>query len=200
MLRIQPHPLHQILHLTLDPPLGAHLLNPKRRPHNRPDRVPRIQRRIRILENDLHIPAQRPHPRPTQPRDIPTLKLDRPPRRRQQLRHHPTRRRLPTTRLPPQPPRLPRRHLKRHPINRLDRPHLPLKQNPPRHRKMLLQPPHPQQRIPRLIDLPPQVRALIRRDPPRLLNHNPTSQSTPPTHPLPTTAAATRACPILCVS
>jgi hypothetical protein len=58
VLRVESDQLEQILHRALGAVLGLDALDTERRAHDRPDRVPRVQRRERILEDHLHVAAQ----------------------------------------------------------------------------------------------------------------------------------------------
>ena len=73
VLRVEPDQLEQVLHRALDAVLGLDVLQPERRADDRADGVPRVQRRVRVLEDHLDVAAQRPHPAVGQVRDVPAL-------------------------------------------------------------------------------------------------------------------------------
>ena len=59
VLRVEADQLQQVLHRALDAVLGLDVLDPERRADDRADGVPRVQRRVRVLEDHLHVAAQR---------------------------------------------------------------------------------------------------------------------------------------------
>ena len=60
VLGVEADQLQQLLHRPLDAVLGLDALDPERRADDRADGVPRVQRRVRVLEDHLHVAAQRP--------------------------------------------------------------------------------------------------------------------------------------------
>ena len=58
VLRVQADPLDEVLDLGLDAALGPCPLDAERRADDRADRVPRVQRRVGVLEDHLHVAAQ----------------------------------------------------------------------------------------------------------------------------------------------
>ena len=56
MLRVQPHPVHQLLHAALALAVCGELsMNDERVRDDRSDRLARVQRRVGILEDHLHV-------------------------------------------------------------------------------------------------------------------------------------------------
>ena len=60
--RLQPHQLKQLSDTSAALPLCSELVNDQRLFDDVADTHPRVQRRIRILEDDLHVAARHPHP------------------------------------------------------------------------------------------------------------------------------------------
>ncbi|MDM4784510.1 hypothetical protein, partial [Micromonospora sp. b486] len=58
-------PVQQLLHPVFDAPVGGDAVDLQRHRHDPPDRVPGVQRRVRVLEDDLQIRrSPRSSPRP----------------------------------------------------------------------------------------------------------------------------------------
>ena len=70
VLGVQAHQLKQVLDGPLDALLGADVLDPQRRPDDCPDRVPRVQRRVRVLEDHADLASQRAHLARSHVRDV----------------------------------------------------------------------------------------------------------------------------------
>ncbi len=64
VLGVEADALHERLHVGLDAVLGLDPLDPEGRPDDRADRVPRVQRRVRILEDHLNVAPEPAKPRP----------------------------------------------------------------------------------------------------------------------------------------
>ncbi len=88
VVRRQTNQLEEVGHLGLV--VTLHLLDPKRFGDRRPDGQTRIERRLRILEHDLHLAAQRPHLTPIERGDVGALELDRARRGLDQTQQTPT--------------------------------------------------------------------------------------------------------------
>src|SRR5690606_12224745 len=61
VLRVEADPLQELLDGRLDALLRRDLLDPQRRAHDRADRVPGVERAVRVLEDHLDVAAERPH-------------------------------------------------------------------------------------------------------------------------------------------
>ena len=59
VLGVEPDDLQQLLDPRQDLVLRHHLVDRQRRADDRADRVPRVQRRVRVLEDHLDLAAQR---------------------------------------------------------------------------------------------------------------------------------------------
>ena len=60
VLRVEPDPVHQVLHRALALALAlVHAVDRERLADDRADRAPRVQRRVRVLEDHLHLAPQR---------------------------------------------------------------------------------------------------------------------------------------------
>ena len=70
VLGVEADQLEQLLHGALDPARRLDLLQPERRAHDRPHRVPGIERGVGILEDHLDLAPQRAHPALPQVRDV----------------------------------------------------------------------------------------------------------------------------------
>src|SRR5260370_8107652 len=73
VLRVEPDELKQLLDGGLDPLVGLDLLQPQWSADDGADGGPGIQRRVRILEDHLNVPAYRPNPAHAQGANIPPL-------------------------------------------------------------------------------------------------------------------------------
>jgi hypothetical protein len=128
MLRIESDKLEQVLYGALDAVRGLDVLNPEWSPDDRADRVPRVQRRERILEDHLHVLTERPQLPLRHVRDVVPVELDAATGGLDQPGKEPPCRRLATTRLADEAHGLAADHVERHAVDGLDRTHLPLKQ------------------------------------------------------------------------
>ena len=84
---------------------------------NAADREPRIQAGIRILKDDLHAPAQRPHLAARQTDDLLPFELDAAARRLNQLQDAAARRRLAAAALADQAEHFSGVHVERDPVD-----------------------------------------------------------------------------------
>jgi len=96
-------------------------LGPHRFPDDLPDPHPWIEGSHGILEHDLDLPAQGAQRTAAQPRDVLPLEQNSPGRRIMEPRDKPSERRLSGAAFADQAQRLPRRHLERHPVDRVNR-------------------------------------------------------------------------------
>jgi hypothetical protein len=140
VLRVESHPGHQLLDGLLGAALGLDALDVVRRGDDRADCLARIERRERVLEDDLHVAPVGTHPGPVQVSDVRALEDDDAARRLIQPGHQPAGRRLPAARLPHQAEGFAGVHGEVHPVDRLDRTALPLEDDSPGHREVPLQP------------------------------------------------------------
>ncbi len=76
VLGVEPDHLQHPLHFLLDPALGLDALEPEGSADDRADGVPRVQRRVRVLEDHLHVPAHRTHSAHPEVSDVLALELD----------------------------------------------------------------------------------------------------------------------------
>ena len=76
---------HQVLDLGLDATRRLDALHLERRGDDATDGVPRVERRVRVLEDHLHLATQGDHRATVQVGDVPALELDLPAGRVQQL-------------------------------------------------------------------------------------------------------------------
>jgi hypothetical protein len=144
VLGVEPDEFEQRLHLALDAVLGGDLLNPERGTDDRADRVPRVQRRVRVLEDHLHVPPQRAQLALRQVGDVRALEDDRTTGRFEEPDEHAARGRLAAAGLADQPQRLSLVDIEVETVDRLHGTDLAAQQ-PFRDGEVLLQPPHRQQ-------------------------------------------------------
>ena len=85
VLGVEADDLHQLLHAPLAVALVADAVDGERLGDDRADPPARVQRRVRVLEDHLHLAAQRPQPRARQVGDVLAFELDRAGRHRHQL-------------------------------------------------------------------------------------------------------------------
>ncbi len=103
--RAGPTTCEQLAHLLAEL-LAAAPVHAQRLADHPPDRVARVQRRVRVLEDHLHPPAQRPHLALAQVRDVGAVEADRAAGRLVQAQQRPADRRLAAARLADEPERL----------------------------------------------------------------------------------------------
>ncbi len=156
----------------------------------RADRFARVQRRVRVLEDHLHLAPDRLQPRALQLRDVLTVEADLARRRVEQAHDQPRRRALAAARLADDPERLAAHHVEVDPVDRLHRADFALDHDPARQREVLDQAAHLHQRLARR-----RVRARLRERLDRA--HSPTSGTGPvvpaaPGVPAPAPAGAAR--------
>src|SRR5215469_4843677 len=154
VLGVEADELEQVLHRSLDPLLGLDALHPERRAHDRPDRVPRVERGVRVLEDHLYVAAQRPHGARGQVRDVPAVEHDLTRGGLEQPGQQPTRSGLATPGLAYQTKGLPGPNGKVDPVDRLDRADLVLEDDATGHREVLLQAGYPEQGVARAAAVP----------------------------------------------
>ena len=99
-------------------------------PIDAPDRVPRVERGERVLEDHLHAPAQRPQLRLAERRDVLPVELDAPGGRLVQADDRPPDRRLPAARLADEPERLAALDRQRDAVDGLDVADVPVEHDP----------------------------------------------------------------------
>ncbi len=128
VLGAEPDQRQQLLDVVLETALGLDALEPERRADDRADRVPRVQRGVRVLEDHLDVAAHRPHLAHGQVRDVPALELDLAARRLDQPGDEPAHRRLAAAGLADDAQGLPRVHLEVDAVDGLDRGGLPSQQ------------------------------------------------------------------------
>ncbi|GFJ80642.1 hypothetical protein Phou_048220 [Phytohabitans houttuyneae] len=139
VLGVEADQLQQLAYPLLDAARRADPVYLQRHRDDPPDGVPRVQRGVRVLEDDLQVLPQQPQPAPPDAADVPPLEDDPAAGRLQQAHEHPPRGRLATARLADEPERLAARHLEVDPV---DGAH----QAAPTYRKVLGQPFHLEQR------------------------------------------------------
>src|SRR5207244_8403137 len=106
----EPDGLEQLLHLLPSFVLGPHAVDLERCGDDRPDALAWVQARVRILEDDLHLLAQRPQRAAPELADRPAAKLDFPRGRFEEADDRPAERGLPAPRLAHEPEGLPFAH------------------------------------------------------------------------------------------
>ncbi len=126
VLRVETHQLKESLDLPLHPALGRDVLQLEGGTDDRADRVARVQRGVRVLEDHLYVAAQRPHLPGAEVGDVPALELDLPLGRFQQPRDQPAHRRLAAARLAHHAEGLPRAYVEVEAVDGLDRADLAL--------------------------------------------------------------------------
>src|SRR4051794_1470618 len=130
VLRREPDLLEQLLD-ALAPLCLRHSVDLQGRADDRPDPLPWIQARIRVLKDHLHLAPQRPQLSRPELRDVAALEDDRPVRWLEQADNRAPERRFPTTRPPHEPERLSRLHRERDVVDGMDVADLTLQQPPP---------------------------------------------------------------------
>jgi hypothetical protein len=119
VLGVQADELQQVLHGLLHAVLGGHLLQLERRADDRTHGVPRVERRVRVLEDHLYVPAQWAHCRLRHMGDVPALEDDLARGRLEQTGEQPARGRLATAGLADQGERLALLHREIQPVHGL---------------------------------------------------------------------------------
>ena len=76
VLRVEPHPLHQLLHAALAIRARGQLVDGEGIPDDRPDPAARVQGADRVLEDHLDLAAQRPHAPLGELGDVPAVEDD----------------------------------------------------------------------------------------------------------------------------
>ena len=99
MLGAEPHHLHQLLDPALALVSGRDVVDGERLTEDRSDPASRVQRSVRILEDHLHVPAQRAHLATPELRDVLTFEYDLARRGGLKSRHETRERRLATAAL-----------------------------------------------------------------------------------------------------
>src|SRR5262249_35568510 len=125
VLRVEADQLQQPLDLTLLPVRRLDVLYLQRRPDDRADRVARVQRGVRVLEDHLHPAPQRAHPPDAEVRDVAPFQQDLAAGGLQQAGHQAARRGLAAAGLADQAERLARADGQVDAVHRADRAHLP---------------------------------------------------------------------------
>jgi hypothetical protein len=149
VLRVQPDQLKEFLDRGFRPVRRADLLQPQRRADDRADRVPRVQRRVRVLEDHLDVTAQRPHLAGRQVADVPAVEHDLPTGRLEQPGQQPPGGGLAAAGLADHAERLPGGHREADVVHGLHRADLLPDDDAPGHREVLGQPGHLEQRAAR---------------------------------------------------
>src|SRR5262249_20439994 len=140
VLRVEPNQLQQRLHGALGALRGGDLLDPQRSADDRTDGVPRVQRRVRVLEDHLYVPAQRPHGAGGQVRDVAAIEDDLPAGRFEQPGRQPAGTGLATGGLADEAERLPGTHGEVDAVDRAYGADPASQDDAARDRKVLLQP------------------------------------------------------------
>src|SRR3954453_12105477 len=117
VLRVQAHAREELAHLRLRVLLG--LVDREGLADDLPDGLARVQRRVRILEDHLHLTAQRTEVALRQVRDVAAVEDDLPGRRLEQAHDQPRRRRLPPPGLADDAEGLPLVDVERHVLDRV---------------------------------------------------------------------------------
>ena len=102
----EPHLLEQLLHLPLSLPPVADAVDRERRADDLSHPLARVQRRVRVLEDDLELPPQRAHPTPGELRDVLSVEDDAAVRQREEPHEGASQGRLAAARLADQAERL----------------------------------------------------------------------------------------------
>ena len=77
VLRVEPDQLHDLLDPLLAVRAVGDAVDRERVPDDRADPAARVQRTVRVLEDHLHVPAERAHPSTGQPADVLAVEGDR---------------------------------------------------------------------------------------------------------------------------
>src|SRR5262249_31330479 len=120
VLRRQAHGLQELLHACLALAGVAEPVDLHRIADDRADALSRVQRGVRILEDDLHLAPQRPERRAPQPTDVVALEDDLPRSGLEQPDDGAAERRFPAARLADQAERLALLHREADVVDRVD--------------------------------------------------------------------------------
>ena len=147
VLRVEPDQLQQFLDGGLDAISVLTFCSRSGAPMIPPDGVPRVQRRVRVLEDHLDVAAQRAHLAHGQVGDVMSVEHDPPAGRLQQPGEQPPGRGLAAAGLADQAQRLPGGHREVHLVHGLDRADLLAEDDAPGHREVLHQRGHLEQGV-----------------------------------------------------
>src|SRR5262245_19417929 len=143
----ETHGLQQLHHpLLARAPVRSELVDHQRLTDDRSDGHPRIQRRVRILEDDLHLLAQRAQRPLVERGDVLALERDLARGRLDQSQNGATGRGFTATRLAHQPERLAGHHIERHVVHRVHPRHL-AREQAATDREVLLEVPDLEERL-----------------------------------------------------
>ena len=130
VLRRESHQREQVLDGALGAVRRLDPLDLERRADDRTDRLPRVERGLRVLEHHLDVTAQGTQLTRSHVRDVTALEHDPAVGGLCQTRQQPARGRLATAGLADQSQRLPGPHRQVDAVHRLDRTHRPAQQTP----------------------------------------------------------------------
>jgi hypothetical protein len=125
----EPDDLEQLAHTPRGVLLAGDAVHPQRLPHDPADAVPRIQRRVGILENHLHPPPERPELVLRERRDVLAVEDDAPSGRLVEPENGATDRRLAAARLADEAEGLAALDRERDVVHRLDVADVPVEQD-----------------------------------------------------------------------
>src|SRR3954447_3783106 len=140
VLGVQPDLLHQLLHLRLQPAARlavVEAVDAERLADDRADRLARVERRVRVLEDHLHLATERLELALREAGDVPAAVLDRPAGRVEQAGDQARRGGLAAAGLPHQAERLALHDVERHAVDSVHGADLALEQDPARDREVL---------------------------------------------------------------
>src|SRR3954454_21481399 len=138
VLGIEPDLLHQLLDRSLALALAlVQVVDDERLRDDRANRLARVERRVRVLEDHLDLTPHRLQLAAAKRRDLAPPDLDRPAGGVEQPVDQPRGRGLPATGLPHDSERLAAPHVERDPVDRADRAHLLLEDDPLRDGEVL---------------------------------------------------------------
>ena len=130
VLGVQAHELHQLLDLALDLVPRHRAVQAERGPDDGADRLARVQRGVRVLEDHLHVSTQLPELAPLEVRDVLAVEPDLALRRIEEPHHDAGERRLAAPGLADQAERLAGVDLQVHAVDRVHVAHAMLDQDP----------------------------------------------------------------------
>jgi hypothetical protein len=138
VLGVQADPVHQLLYALLALALALELsVDGERLGDDRADGLAGVQRRVRVLEDHLHLAVKALQPVALALRDVLAVEQDLPRGRVEQPHQEPGGRALTAAGLADQPKRLAVVDVERHAVDGLDRPDLALEDDPARDREVL---------------------------------------------------------------